>query len=243
MTPKQLTHLSPHFPFRVFDPHEWLEPSSISLAESAGACPILADRLDVLHQRHSARGTSAKVVIHDSAIAWWHESSSSPNIEVLFEGQTLHESPQMALVGAISVLFFEELTRTYRPSWDALLDEQTQATKNIAGAPDDDATRRNEIAEIFRLRATWHSKYEFYSEIRTREKEYDPGDLWFQGAWDTEKQNGTPGLETAIRTAFKRQFPYSPGLVDAIWIVPLPPRWELSISAPTTLLFLPDLRS
>ncbi len=91
---------------------------------------------------------------------------------------------------------------------------------------------RGEVAELFRLRTTWHTKLEFYDNKLKHHLPF-PYDAFLEGL--TLDESNLDGRLSPMKANFKQFYQQiDPRLVDLLWDVPLPPLWELAMAAPVS---------
>lgn len=214
---------------RVFDPNGVLAGETQSPLLSVLSDSIGADRVQAVRRHLTERGRGVRVWLKHWSTFWDYVASDGPTLDIVFGGNRLTEAADVAVMGVIVQIYFEELKIRFASSWRDLVAEQVAALRANGFASWDESILRLEIEELFRLRTTWLLKYEYYVHATERPPTIDP---FLERLRQFVRQTSTWSLEGAMRVDFRAFYDLDPILVDRLWQVPLPPCWEFALAAP-----------
>jgi len=212
---------------------------------------MVSSRLDFLRNRALSRDESGdspgfRAVVDDyeteTSTEPWDQgirdgiSKGTVRLNVIYQehpsgvGKFL-ESPEIALVGIISQLFFTELSELYAESWTDLIDTGV-ASATLAGLCTGNDCR-TQVSDVFRLRTTWYNKLQFYTEMVKHRQDF-PRDFFLEDLLEIDQSD--LDLDLKIKSSFKRfHYGIDPRFIDLLWDVPLPERWEFAMANPPRL--------
>ncbi len=207
--------------------------------------PIVAERVNFLRQRALARskvgvlaGYHAVIkdfrteVAQDFRYEWIRPEPRVVYLRIHYDignlaSENFPEAPELAVVGIISELFFNELTDLYAASWRELIDtaEAELKAKGIC-----QADCRQQISDVFRLRTTWCNKLLFYEMLLKGHPNYHLDSFLDRLARIPDYHE----VSEAMRTSFTEFYAASlnPKIIEHVWSVPLPSLWEFGMSNP-----------
>lgn len=214
---------------RVFDPYLLFPLESQSPLVPVSRHTTTEGHLQQLRRHLTVKKTGVRVWL-DHWQTYWDYVPEEPNtLDIVFGGVTLSEPPDLAVAGILFQVAFDELKVRFAQSWQTLIAEQVAELRADGFSEWDESLLRLEIEEVFRLRSTWHLKFNYYNSCPFRPRWSEP---FFDRLNRESEERGTSVVDGEMLTEFRGFYQLDPRLVSRIWRVPLPPRWELALAAP-----------
>ncbi|MCB0404491.1 MAG: hypothetical protein KDD51_06870 [Bdellovibrionales bacterium] len=211
----------------------------------------LMERLLFLHNRLRRRNQHVKVSFNafETDITYLDQvragSGQRPtDIFLHFEGDRFAAEPNLLLASVIHQMMMDELRKLFPGTIEALIEETYRTRVSAEGS-----VPVERIYELLRLRSAWYLTTEFYThcvppspQAYTSEffrREFGEGVLassfeFFEQTRLHSYHGRWSQLDNELKAAFERFYDVEASLVEALWSMPLPGRWEFSLAAPPT---------